>query len=42
VIVAIFVIVWGPNIRRKEKSLGRYPEFEVYKKRVKLFIPYIF
>lgn len=42
VIGAYLTIVWGPNIRRKEKSLSRYPEFEDYKKRVKLFIPYIF
>jgi steroid 5-alpha reductase family enzyme len=42
VIAAYLLIVWGPNIRRKEKSLSRYPEFEEYKKKVKLFIPYIF
>lgn len=42
VITAYLLIVWGPNIRRKEKSLSRYPEFEEYKKKVKLFIPYIF
>lgn len=42
VIAAYLVIVWIPNIRRKEKSLSRYPEFEGYKKKVKLFFPYIF
>jgi len=42
VLAAYLLIVWGPNIRRKEKSLSRYPEFEEYKKKVKLFIPYIF
>ena len=42
VIAPYLIIIWGPNIRRKEKSLSRYPEFEEYKKRVKLFIPYIF
>jgi steroid 5-alpha reductase family enzyme len=42
VIAAYLLIIWGPNIRRKEKSLSRYPEFEEYKKKVKLFIPYIF
>ncbi len=42
VIGAYLIIVWGPNIRRKEKSLSRYPEYGEYKKRVKLFIPYIF
>jgi steroid 5-alpha reductase family enzyme len=42
VIAAYLIIVWGPNIRRKEKSLSRYPEFEEYKKKVKLFIPFIY
>ena len=42
VLAAYLLIVWGPNIRRKEKSLSRYPEFEEYKKKVKLFVPYIF
>jgi steroid 5-alpha reductase family enzyme len=42
VIALYFVVIWGPNIRRKEKSLSRYPEFADYKKRVKLFIPYIY
>ncbi len=42
VIALYLVLIWGPNIKRKEKSLSRYPEFAEYKKRVKLFIPYIF
>jgi steroid 5-alpha reductase family enzyme len=42
VIGVFLIVVWSPNISRKEKSLSRYPEFEDYKKRVKLFIPYIF
>jgi steroid 5-alpha reductase family enzyme len=42
VIALYFIVIWGPNIRRKEKSLSRYPEFEAYKKKVKLFIPFIF
>lgn len=42
VIAAYLIIVWGPNIRRKEKSLSRYLEYEDYKRKVKLFIPYIF
>lgn len=33
---------WYPNMRRKDKSLARYPEFAEYKKRSKLFIPYVF
>lgn len=42
VIAAFIVIVWAPNIRRKEKSLSRFPEFEAYKKKVKLLIPFIY
>ena len=42
VIAAYLIIIWGPNIRRKEKSLSRYPDYEEYRKKVKLLIPYIF
>ena len=37
----IFVI-WLPYMRKKDKSLSRYPGFEAYKSRTKLFLPYIF
>ena len=36
------VAYWYPNMRRKDKSLSRYPEFEEYRRRSKLFIPYVF
>ncbi|HEX6837553.1 MAG TPA: DUF1295 domain-containing protein [Polyangia bacterium] len=38
-----FVIVgaWIPNMRRKDRSLSRYPEFAAYKARTKLLIPYL-
>ncbi len=42
VILAFVVIVWVPNMRRKEKSLSRYPEFTEYKKKVKSFLPFIY
>jgi len=42
VIAVYFILEWGPNIKRKEKSLSRYPNFEEYKKKTKLFIPFIF
>ncbi len=43
--VILFVWVgtyWYPNMRRKDRSLARYPEFADYKKNSALFIPYIF
>jgi len=41
--LAIFIVFyWVPNMRRKERSLARYPEFTEYKRRTKWFIPYIF
>jgi hypothetical protein len=32
---------WPPNMRRKDRSLSRYPEFEAYRQRTKLFIPFV-
>lgn len=41
--LALFVLIyWMPNMLRKDKSLARYPEFAGYKKRSKLFIPFLF
>jgi len=41
-VLAIFmVIIWLPNMRRKDKSLSRYPDYEEYKKRSSLLIPFI-
>jgi protein-S-isoprenylcysteine O-methyltransferase Ste14 len=38
-----FVLVyWLPNMHRKDRSLSRYLEFESYRKRTKLFIPFLF
>jgi protein-S-isoprenylcysteine O-methyltransferase Ste14 len=43
VVIALFIaIVWLPNMRRKDRSLARYPEFAAYKQRTKLFIPFLF
>lgn len=39
---AFFVAVFIPNMIRKDKSLGRYPEFAAYKKRAGFFFPSIF
>jgi protein-S-isoprenylcysteine O-methyltransferase Ste14 len=43
VILGLFIIVvWLPNMRRKDRSLSRYPEFEDYKLNTRLFIPFLF
>ena len=42
IIIALFVACyWLPNMRRKDRSLSRYPEFENYKRHTKLFIPFV-
>lgn len=43
VALSLFVaFVWLPNMTKKEKSLSRYPEFAEYKKRSKMFIPWLY
>lgn len=43
VILLLFVLfVWLPNMRRKDRSLARYPEFAAYKARTKRLIPFIY
>jgi protein-S-isoprenylcysteine O-methyltransferase Ste14 len=41
VIGAFIIIIWIPNMRRKDKSLSRYSEFDEYRQRSKLFIPFL-
>ena len=41
VLIAFMAIIWLPNMRRKDKSLSRYPEYEEYKKRSSLLIPFL-
>jgi protein-S-isoprenylcysteine O-methyltransferase Ste14 len=42
VVLALFVAgYWVPNMRKKDRSLSRYPEFAEYKQRTKLFIPFL-
>ena len=41
ILVAFMMIIWFPNMRRKDKSLSRYPEYEEYKKRTSLLLPFI-
>lgn len=42
VIVIVIVIVWAPNMIKKDRSLSRYPDFVQYKSKSKLFIPFLF
>jgi protein-S-isoprenylcysteine O-methyltransferase Ste14 len=42
VLVLFVVTYWLPNMRKKDRSLSRYPEFDAYKKRTRLFIPFLF
>ena len=42
ILLLVIVVVWLPNMRRKDRSLARYPEFEAYERRSKLFIPFLF
>jgi steroid 5-alpha reductase family enzyme len=42
VVIGLYVILyWYPNMRRKDRSLSRYPGFAEWKSRTKLFIPFI-
>jgi protein-S-isoprenylcysteine O-methyltransferase Ste14 len=34
--------IWLPRMFRKDRILAKYPDFPAYKKRSKLFIPYLF
>ena len=43
IVILLFVlIVWLPNMRRKDRSLARYPDFANYRARSKLFLPFVF
>ena len=43
VVLALYLlIIWFPNMRQKDRSLSRYPDFAAYKQRTKMFIPGVF
>lgn len=43
VILALAIAVeWLPNMRRKDESLARYPQFAAYKKNSRKFIPFLY
>jgi len=37
----LIAVVWVPNMKKKDASLSRYPEFEAYKQRSGIFLPRI-
>ncbi len=40
-LLVVMAVIWIPNMRRKDRSLSRYPEFGEYAARTKLFIPHV-
>jgi steroid 5-alpha reductase family enzyme len=42
VLALYIVIIWVPNMRRKDQSLARYPKFEDYQRWSKFFVPFLF
>jgi len=42
VVIALFLaVVWVPTMRKKDRSLSRFAEFAEWKKRTRLFIPFV-
>ena len=42
ILLLYIILVWMRYMRRKDRSLARYPDFAAYKKRSKLFIPFLY
>jgi protein-S-isoprenylcysteine O-methyltransferase Ste14 len=40
-LLAFILVYWLPNMRRKDASLARYAEFEAYKRRSKMLVPWV-
>jgi hypothetical protein len=42
VVIGLFIaLVWYPNMRKKDRSLARYPEYAEYRRSTRLFIPWL-
>jgi protein-S-isoprenylcysteine O-methyltransferase Ste14 len=41
IVLAYVVVIWLPNMRRKDRSLSRYAEFDAYRQHTDLFIPFL-
>lgn len=42
IILLIVVVIWLPNMSRKDQSLSRYPEYAHYKRHSRRLIPFLF
>jgi steroid 5-alpha reductase family enzyme len=42
ILLLYIILVWMRYMRRKDRSLAKYPDFTEYKQSSKLFIPYIY
>ena len=40
-LISFIIIIWIPNMIKKDKSLSKYENFEDYKKRTNIFFPFI-
>ena len=41
-VIGLFIaLVWYPNMRRKDRSMARYPDFAEYKRQTRMFIPFL-
>jgi len=41
ILMAWVLFIWVPNMLKKDRSLSRYLDFNAYKERTKLFIPFL-
>ena len=41
IILSFMAIIWFPNMRRKDESLSRHMEYEEYKRRTSLLVPFL-
>lgn len=41
VIFMIVLLIWVPNMRKKDKSLSRYPDYAEYRRKSKWLIPFL-
>ena len=41
ILIAFVAVVWVPNMRRKDRSLARYPAYPAYRARTKWLMPWV-
>ncbi len=42
IIAVVVLVIWLPNMRRKDQSLSRYPQYADYQRRTRRLLPYLF